>query len=209
MVTRLHKSQQFTLKLRRGFWRLFEQPLPDFATLRAARSNDIALINKHFWTYVMRCYILVYSASVIHPPTLSTTHNLYSSQRTSSIRTVNSCRTIGVEHAAGMEGIHKYIIRILVGTPEGEKPHWSRRYWRENNLELFFYEMGWIGFMWLISGSSSKSLFSTVIKLRVSYKVRNLSNSVTSVSRKGILIQPVSSCAPGRKEMGKSKLDIS
>jgi hypothetical protein len=110
VVTRLHKSQHFGLKLRCGFWSLFEQPLPDFATLKAAWSNDIVMINKHFSTYVMRCYFLLYSASVIHPPT----HNLYLSQRTSTIRTVNSCRIIGVEHAAGTEGIPKYIIFWLV-----------------------------------------------------------------------------------------------
>ena len=93
--------------------------------------------------YVMRCYFLVYSASVIRPPTLSSTHNLYSSQRTSNIRNVNSCRTIGVEHAAGTGGIHKY-----VGTTEREKPHYHVG--NDTRITLNFYLFIYLFFTWIL-----------------------------------------------------------
>jgi hypothetical protein len=85
-------------------------------------------------------------------------HNLYSSP--DIIRQVRSRRMRWAGHVAHM-GEERKVCKVLVGKPEGRRPHGRpRRRW-EDGVRIDLREIGlgvWIGFDWLWTGTGGRLL---------------------------------------------------
>jgi hypothetical protein len=82
-------------------------------------------------------------------------HNLYSSP--SIIKMIKSRRMRWAGRVARM-GDKRNAYRILVRKPEGKRPQGRpRRRW-VNNSKMDLREMGWIGLIWLRTGTSGRLL---------------------------------------------------
>jgi transcription termination factor 2 len=95
-------------------------------------------------------------------------HNLYSSP--SIIRMIKSRRMRWAGHVARMGEEKKNACRILVGSPEGERPLGiPRRRWLDT-IKMHLRETGWNGMDWIDLAQDRdqlRPLVGTVMKLRV------------------------------------------
>jgi hypothetical protein len=94
-------------------------------------------------------------------------HNLYSSPNT--FRHIKSRRIRWAGHVARM-GEGRNVYRVLVGKPEGKRPHGRpRRRW-EDRIKLHLRQIGWGGVEWIHLAQVRdrwRALMNAVMNLRV------------------------------------------
>jgi hypothetical protein len=95
-------------------------------------------------------------------------HNLYYSP--SVIRMISSRRMRWMGHVARI-GEKRNARKVLMGTPEGNRPLGRPKRRREDNIKMYLREIGWGGMDWidLVQDRDQwRALVNTVMNLRVS-----------------------------------------